>query len=170
MLRMSRIDEHDQEPVGKMPPTPGPAAITVLIAEERPLVLEALAIGIGAADDFVVIGVADDADSAISGALDYRPDIVLLDVDMTGGGGKRAARAISERRPELHNIAISAHNDRTTVGDMVSAGARGFISKDSPPDQMLDTLRRCAAGELVFTPVSANALMREYVKSSRSME
>ena len=89
---------------------------------------------------------------------------------MPGGGGAHAAAKITEACPDVHIVAISAHDDQETIGQMIEAGARGYITKEGPPHQMLDTLRRCAAGESIFTPRSATTLMRQYVKSSQRME
>lgn len=170
MQRTARIDVQPNDFVGKQPAPIGPTRINVLIAEDDPLVREALALIIGDDDAFEVVGLASDADEAISVALKLQPDLALLDVRMPGGGGAHAAQAIEDLCPGVHIVAISAHDDQQTVGEMVSAGARGYITKDSPPAQMLDTLRRCAAGESIFTPVSATSLMGEYAKSSRRME
>lgn len=144
--------------------------VTVLIAEDDPLIRETLVTVIDGDDDFVVIAMADDADSAIRAAIHEPPDLALLDVRMPGGGGAQAAMRIAESCPDVHIVAISAHDDEETIGQMIEAGARGYITKEGPPQQMLDTLRRCAAGESIFTPRSATTLMRQYVKSSQRME
>lgn len=146
------------------------APLTVLIAEDDPFVRETLVTIIGADETFQVVGQADDADTAIASALECLPDLVLMDVRMPGGGGVRATQVIADNCPEIYVVAISAHEDQATIGEMVSAGARGYITKDTAPRQMLDTLRRCADGESIFTPVSASTLMREYVKSSKHVE
>lgn len=144
--------------------------VTVLIAEDDPLIRETLATVIDGDEGFVVTAMTGDAESAIGAALDDPPDIALLDVRMPGGGGARAAQMIAEVCPDVHIVAISAHEDEETIAEMIEAGARGYITKDGQSQQMLDTLRRCAAGESIFTPRSATSLMRQYVKSSQRME
>ena len=151
-------------------PAGSTAIVTVLIAEDDPLIRETLATVIDGDDNFVVTAMTADAEAAIIAAIEEPPDLALLDVRMPGGGGAHAAMKIAEACPDVHIVAISAHDDKETIGEMIEAGARGYITKDGPAHQMLDTLRRCAAGESVFTPRSATNLMQQYVKSSQRME
>lgn len=145
------------------------AACRVLIAEDDSIVLEALKAIIGSDRDFDVIATASDADSAIAAVIHNLPDLALLDVRMPGGGGERVAKAISETRPGVRIVAISAHDDEATIAAMIAAGAHGYITKDTDQASMLDTLKRCAAGESIFTPSSTGHLMREYARSSQQL-
>lgn len=147
---------------------PEPSGVTVLIAEDDPLVREALALTVGTS--FTVVATAGDAAAAIAAAIEHLPDLALLDVRMPGGGGARAAQVITDACPDVRVVAISSHEDQNTICEMVSAGACGYVTKDAPVEQMLDSLRRCAAGESVFTPASASLMMREYAKSSKRVE
>lgn len=167
MRTMSRSDSKSK---ASRPSLGNARSTTVLLAEDDPLTREALATVIDGAEDFTIVGLAGDADQAIEVAVATQPQLALLDVRMPGGGGARAAREITRALPGVSIVAISAHDDRETIGEMVAAGARGYVTKDTPPDQILDTLRRCVAGELIFTPSSASELMREYVRSSRMIE
>ncbi|MBI4896809.1 MAG: EAL domain-containing protein [Actinobacteria bacterium] len=170
MRRTAFKDVHMHDPLaGVDPPVTGRDGITVLIAEDDPFIRDILSAVIGDGGGFRIVATAGDADAAIDAAIEHSPVLALLDVRMPGGGGARAAKVIAETCPEVHIVAISSHDDQETIGEMVSAGARGYITKDAPRDQMLETLRRCAAGELIFTPASANSLMREYAKSSQRL-
>ncbi len=170
MRRTAFKDVHMHDPfAGANPPAAGREGITVLIAEDDPFVRDILSAVIGDGGDFEIVATAGDADGAIDAAIEHSPVLALLDVRMPGGGGARAAQVIAEACPGVHIVAISSHDDQESIGEMVSAGARGYVTKDAPRDQMLDTLRRCAAGESIFTPASANSLMREYAKSSKRL-
>lgn len=170
MRRILRTELEDNRLGGGAGPTGSSAIVTVLIAEDDPLIRETLATVIDGDEGFVVTAMAGDADAAIRAAIELPPDLALLDVRMPGGGGAHAATVIAESCPEVHIVAISAHDDEETIAEMIEAGARGYITKDGPAHQMLDTLRRCAAGESIFTPRSATRLMSQYVKSSQRME
>jgi EAL domain-containing protein (putative c-di-GMP-specific phosphodiesterase class I)/ActR/RegA family two-component response regulator len=142
---------------------------SVLIAEDDPLVSEVLSAMISSDQELELIGVADDAHSAIAMAIDEQPDLVLLDVEMPGGGGPAAARTISSVCPHVRVVAISAHSDKEHVLSMVHEGASGYVVKGAEPTELLDTVRRCARGETVFVPPSALTMMRENVIVARDM-
>ena len=77
-------------------------------------------------------------------ALRRRPDVVLLDVDMPGGGGARAAVQIRENLPAVRIVAISADDSQGSQYDMMRAGAVGFITKGSSDDEILRVIRSSA--------------------------
>jgi EAL domain-containing protein (putative c-di-GMP-specific phosphodiesterase class I)/CheY-like chemotaxis protein len=144
--------------------------IKVLVAEDDPLTREVLITVINEAGGFNVVGTADDAQSAIAMAMTVAPDLVLLDVRMPGGGGALAASVITASLPGMCVVAISAYDDAETVGEMMNAGASGYLTKDASHSSIIETLRRCAAGESVFTPAAASTVMRDYAMSSRRLE
>lgn len=146
-----------------------PLHVRVVIAEDDEFVLDALKAIIGSDKTFEVIATAADAESAIAAIIHNAPDLALLDVRMPGGGGERVAAAISETRPGVRIVAISAHDDEETIRAMIAAGAHGYITKDSEPERMLDTLKRCANGESIYTPSSSELVMREYARSSQRL-
>jgi two-component system, cell cycle response regulator len=90
---------------------------------------------------FELVGEAEDAGQAVELALRRRPDVVLLDVDMPGGGGARAAVQIREELPEVRIVAISADDSQGTQYDMMRAGAVGFVIKGSSDDEILRVIR-----------------------------
>jgi len=89
-----------------------------------------------------LVGAAADADGAIALAREHKPDTALLDVNMPGGGGVRAAREIRQLSPETSIIAVSALDDRATVLQMLEAGAISYVVKGASREQIIDTVRR----------------------------
>ncbi|MGB1582546.1 MAG: EAL domain-containing protein [Solirubrobacterales bacterium] len=151
-------------------PRQRPDCIRVLVAEDDALVLDALTTIIGSDEDFNVVGTAHDADSAIAGIIASAPDLVLLDVRMPGGGGERVAQSITVTRPAVRIVAISAHDDEHTIETMIAAGAHGYVTKDSTPQKILDTLKRVASGETIFTPITSENVVRKYAQSSQRLK
>ena len=90
---------------------------------------------------FELVGEAEDAGQAVELALRRRPDVVLLDVDMPGGGGARAAVEIREGLPEVRIVAISADDSQGSQYDMMRAGAVGFVTKGASDDEILRVIR-----------------------------
>src|SRR5207253_1909927 len=85
-----------------------------------------------------------DAQEAVDLALRLRPDVALLDVQMPGGGGPRATRAIRTSCPRTQVVAISAHEDREAVIEMIRAGAVGYLVKGVPGEELLTAIRPAA--------------------------
>lgn len=125
--------------------------IRVLVAEDESAVREALADLVTAASDMELVAAVPDAEAAISSALEALPDVALLDVKMPGGGGARAAREIRRGSPRTRIVALSAYDDRSTVVDMLRAGAAGYVVKGIPGSEIVDTIRRAVRGQGVLS-------------------
>jgi EAL domain-containing protein (putative c-di-GMP-specific phosphodiesterase class I)/CheY-like chemotaxis protein len=126
------------------------SAIRVLIADDDALVIQALARLIEGESDMVLVAMARDAREAADLAMQHRPDVALVDVRMDGGG-PWAARSIRRRSPHSEVLAFSAHDDRADVLDMLSAGASGYVLKGASGADVLDAVRRTAAGRTALS-------------------
>jgi EAL domain-containing protein (putative c-di-GMP-specific phosphodiesterase class I)/DNA-binding NarL/FixJ family response regulator len=116
--------------------------IRVLVAEDESEVRDVLAAVIGTDEDLELIGLADEVEGAIAIAADEHPDVALVDVRMPGGGGIRAAREIVRRSPPTKVIALSAFEDAETILSMLRAGARFYVAKSDPTDDILAAIHR----------------------------
>ncbi|MGH2554591.1 MAG: EAL domain-containing protein [Actinomycetota bacterium] len=121
--------------------------LTVLIAEDEPEVRSALSELIMSERSLELVGWAADATEAIELAAAHRPDVALVDVKMPAGGGPTATRGIVERSPGTRVVALSAHDDRETVLQMLQAGAVGYLVKGTPVSVIVETIHRSARGE-----------------------
>ena len=126
--------------------------IRVLVADDEPVLLEALADLIGSDGDFELVGSARDASEAISLAEQSRPDVALVDVRMPNGGGLRVAEELRDRLPEVRVIAHTAVDDRATVVRLLNGGAVGYLVKGTPPAEILGAIRRAARGQTSLSP------------------
>ena len=115
--------------------------LRLLLADDDPVSRLMLGAIVKREPGFELVGEAEDATAAIELALRRRPDVVLLDVDMPGGGGARAAVEIREGLPNARIVAISADDSQSTQYDMMRAGAVGFLTKGSPDDEILRVIR-----------------------------
>jgi len=137
--------------------------IRVMLAEDEPETREALAALLGAEDELIVVGAAEDADGAIELARRERPEVALLDVRMPGGGGVRAAQEIRAANPEIRVLALSALDDKATVLEMLRSGAVGYLVKGASSDEILEAVRRSVRGESVLSPEVTGSVIRELV-------
>ena len=138
--------------------------IRVLIADDLPLVVDALTELLGGDPSIVIVATANDAVAAVEAAATARPDVALLDVRMPGGGGV-AARGIREVSPDTKIVALSAQFDRGSVVDMVRAGAIGYLIKGSAPGEIIAAIHGSVRGESNLSPEVTGKVMQELGRS-----
>ena len=126
-------------------------SIRVLVADDEETVVDVLRALIGSDPSLRFVGSASDAEDAIELAVRERPDVVLLDVRMPGGGGLRAAREITKRCGSTKVVALSAHEDSDTVIGMISAGASAYVPKGDSTEKILRTIHRAVDSNYVAT-------------------
>jgi DNA-binding NarL/FixJ family response regulator len=102
--------------------------------------------------DVDVIGEAADVESAVEQIGAHQPDVVLLDVHMPGGGGQAVVSAVRQAHPEVKFLALSASDAPEDVIAVIRAGARGYVTKTISGAELVDAIRRIAAGDSVFSP------------------
>jgi EAL domain-containing protein (putative c-di-GMP-specific phosphodiesterase class I)/AmiR/NasT family two-component response regulator len=135
--------------------------IGVLIADDDEMNRETLTEIIERSEMLKLVGIAKDADEAIRIASLRRPDVVLLDVRMPGGGGSRAAREICSRSPGSRVIALSAFDDDRSVDSMLASGATSYITKDASFDEIVDAIVRSVRGDALLSNTVTNHVVAE---------
>jgi DNA-binding NarL/FixJ family response regulator len=99
-----------------------------------------------------VRGAAGDVDAAVRMIEAERPDVVLLDVHMPGGGGVEVIRRVAQANPSQRFLALSASDAAEDVISVVRAGARGYVTKTIAAPELADAIRRVHEGDAVFSP------------------
>jgi DNA-binding NarL/FixJ family response regulator len=135
--------------------------ISLLIADDHPVVRNGLR-GIFTGDpDFEVLGEAASGVEAVALALARRPQVVLMDLRMPGGDGVSAIRELAERLPTTRVLVLTTYGDDGDVLAAIDAGATGYLLKDAPREELLRGVRAAARGESVLSPsVAATVLGR----------
>jgi DNA-binding NarL/FixJ family response regulator len=103
-------------------------------------------------DGVEVVGEAADVEPAIAGIAASLPDVVLLDVHLPGGGGQAVVTAMKATHPQVRFLALSASDAPEDVIAVIRAGARGYVTKTISGAELVDAVRRVAAGDAVFSP------------------
>ena len=101
-------------------------------------------------EHFDVLGAVSDVDLAIEDIRELQPDVVLVDVHMPGGGGITVVRNVLETHPDV--LFLSMSDAPEDVIAMIRAGARGYVTKSIQPHELVEAVRRVAAGDAVFSP------------------
>jgi len=132
--------------------------ISVYIADDHSIVREGMRSLINSAPDMEVIGEAPDGDQALREIPGCPPSVFLMDMSMPGTSGLELIEKLGRKAPETKILVLSMHREDHYAIRTVRAGARGFITKTRPPDELLEALRRVARGELYITQELANKL------------
>ena len=136
--------------------------IRVLIAEDQTLMRQGLRTILDLNDGFAVVGEAENGRAAVERALALRPDVVLMDVQMPEINGVAATAEITQALPGTKVIILTTFDYDEYVFDAMKAGARGYMLKDIPAAELLDSIRRIHAGESIVQPSVATRLIAEF--------
>lgn len=109
-----------------------------------------------------IVGVASDVDEAITAIRDTKPDVVLIDVHMPGGGGLAVINAVAETNPDVKFLALSVSDDAEDVIAMIRVGARGYVTKAIAADDLAESIERVNAGDAVFSPRLAGFVLDSF--------
>ena len=121
--------------------------IRVLLVDDHAVVRTGFRLLLQAHPGTTVVGEADSGESACKRFLELSPDVVVMDLSMPGMGGLEALRRMRAHRPEARVLTLSAHDDPLHAQRALREGARGFLSKRSAPEALLDAITTVAAGE-----------------------
>jgi len=135
------------------------SVIRVFLAEDQVMIRSALVSLIELESDLDVVGVAGRGDQAVERIVELRPDVAVLDIDMPGVDGLTAAAQLAERVPRCAALILTALNKPGMLQRALQANARGFVVKHAPAEQLLSAIRGVAAGQRVFDPALAVAVL-----------
>jgi DNA-binding NarL/FixJ family response regulator len=132
--------------------------ITVLIADDHPLILAGLAALIGVEPTLQLVGQASDAVAAVEHYLRLRPDVMLVDLNMPGGGGVEAIRKIRALVPDARIVILTTYDGDEDVHRGLLAGASAYLLKQSGLDEVVQCVRQVAANRRYLAPGLAEKL------------
>jgi DNA-binding NarL/FixJ family response regulator len=134
-------------------------ALRILIVDDHPLVRRGLRATLAEVPDLEVVGEATTGQEAVAQCLVLRPDIVLMDLQMPGGSGIEATRQLRERCPESRVLVLTLLEDDESVFLVLRAGARGYVVKDTPEEDLVGAIRAVGRGEAIFSPAVATRVL-----------
>ncbi len=134
-------------------------SIRVIIVDDESLVRAALRVFLESADDFELVGEADNGADAITLVRAVTPDVVLMDVQMPIMDGIETTRRLTQEFPGIKIVALTTFSAERVIVPMLSAGASGYLVKDTSPDRILDAVRVAHEGGYVLSPRVAKELI-----------
>lgn len=133
--------------------------LRILIVDDHPLFRKGVRGLIESVPEMEVVGEAATGEEAIMLAADLAPDVIVMDLQMPGGTGISATRAILNTSPHIRILMVTLYEDDESVFTAIRAGARGYLLKDAGADEMARAIQAVGRGEAIFSPSVANRLI-----------
>lgn len=142
--------------------------IKVLVVDDHELVRMGICRMLSDTSDIEVIAAVDSGEAAIDLVRKNRPDVVLLDVNMPGIGGVETTRRLLQYAPELRVLAVSGLAEEPYPSLLLKAGARGYITKGAPLEEMVRAIRKVMQGGKYFSADIAEQLAASYLSDQQN--
>jgi DNA-binding NarL/FixJ family response regulator len=133
-------------------------SLRIFICDDHPLFRQGLRVMLEDFGNFVVVGEADRADGIVPAVRAARPDVVVLDIDLPDGSGIDVVERMQTEAPGMHVLMLSAFSEPSLVRGALRAGASGYVLKDAPFTEVVEAIRRVAAGQTTVSPAVAEEL------------
>ena len=140
-------------------------ALRVMVVDDHPMWRDAVERDLADAG-FDVVAVAADGHQAVARFPAARPQVVVLDLQIPGPNGVEVTETVLRHDPSARVLILSASGEQEDVLAAVKAGATGYLVKSASREQLIDAVRRTAAGDPVFTPGLAGLVLGEYRRLS----
>jgi DNA-binding NarL/FixJ family response regulator len=135
-----------------------------LAVDDHVSVRQGLALLFGAADDLELIETVESGEDALDAIKRLKPEVVIMDVRLPGIDGISAIKRIQQAAPSVKTVMFSAYGDKRLLSDAIAAGARGYVMKGSPPEDLLRAIRTVQEGKAFVDPsLSPTLLMTQGV-------
>ena len=141
--------------------------IRILIVDDHPVVREGIGSMLKKEPDFKMVGEASNGLEAIEKARELLPDVVLMDLRMPEMDGVEAISRIKAEKPEVKFIILTTYSDDEYIFKGIAAGARAYLLKDAPRDELFKAIRMVSRGESLIQPVIASRVLDKLAELSR---
>ena len=144
--------------------------IKIIIADDHPVVREGLSAMLAREEDILVVAEAKDGNEALELALEHSPDIVLMDLRMPEMDGVEAIRHLKEQNPEIQVIILTTYDDDEDIFRGIEAGARAYLLKDAPREELFKAIRAVSRGESLIDPSITGRVLDRLTKLSQQVQ
>lgn len=141
--------------------------IRVLLVDDHGLFREGLGMIIASQPDLVVVGEASDGLEAVVKAVELKPDLILMDIQMPEMDGIEATRRIKKELPSVTIVMLTVRDDEEKLFDAIKGGAQGYLLKQMQSRDLIEMIRRAMAGEVAIPPRLAGQMLEEFRRLSQ---
>ena len=138
--------------------------IRVLLVDDHPVVRKGLSSCLAQHGQLLIVGEAADGLEAVAKAKALLPDIVLLDIDMPNMSGLAVTEILRKDLPQIKVLILSMHQRADYLLRILQSGARGYVSKETPPEDLVKAIERVNAGESFFSPEITRLALNQFVQ------
>jgi len=138
--------------------------IRLLIVDDHPIVRRGMRMCLSSHARIMVIGEAGDGREALSKARELKPDLILMDIDMPQMNGLAVTDLLRREMPEIKVLILSMYSNTEYVMRIIQSGARGFVLKESPPEEVIHAIEVVQAGGSHFSPEVARVALNQVVR------
>ncbi len=138
--------------------------IRILLADDHAVVRKGLRFLLERQPEMEVVGEASDGREAVRLAAELKPHVVVMDIGMPQLNGIEAAAQIVKQNPQVNVIMLSVHSDESYLLRALSAGAKGYLLKDSAEEDLVRAVQVAAQGKPFFSPVISEKLLEDYMR------
>jgi len=138
----------------------------VLLADDHPLIREAIGQLVRGTPEFVLVGEAANGKECLARVQELKPDILVLDIAMPEMNGEQVARELHQRYPDLKIVALSGYTDRQFVRALIKSGAVGYVVKSASGRELIQALRAVACGKNYLSPEVTGTVMKLWGESA----
>lgn len=143
--------------------------LRILLAEDHLTVREGIKLLVNAQDDMEVVGEAENGEIAVKEAVRLAPDMVIMDVSMPVLNGLKATKRLRNKCPDIMILALSRHSDDGYLQQLISAGANGYVLKQSAPKELINAIRAVGSGQAYLDPALTQKVMGGYAVRTTSL-
>jgi two-component system response regulator NreC len=141
--------------------------IRLLLVDDHEIIRVGLKTFLQTQPDFEVIAEAGNGEEAVDRAMEFHPDVILMDITMPGIDGMEATRRLRVLCPECLVLALTVHDDKQYLMQMLAAGASGYITKQAAADELVEAIHTIASGNVFLQPALARWLLEDYQRLTR---
>jgi len=136
----------------------------VLLADDHGIIREGLRLKLAQVQDLEVVAEASDGREAVRLANEVRPDLVIMDIAMPNLNGIQATEQILKQNSAIRVIILSMYSDESYLSQVLSAGAKAYLLKDSAQDEVIPAIRAVTKGKSFFSPAIAQVMLEDYMR------
>lgn len=144
--------------------------IKILIADDHPVVREGLSAMLSKEQDVEVVGEAENGVEAVNKAKELQPDIIFMDLRMPELDGVEAMRQIRAQNPDIKIIVLTTYDNDESIFKGIEAGAKAYLLKDAPREELLKAIRAVHRGESLIQPAVAGKVLDRFAELSRQAQ